>query len=372
MKSIAFKDRVKIQAFAGDGGKGCVSFRREKFIPHGGPDGGNGGNGGNVFVRADKDVDSLSTLYFQPLQRARHGGKGTGNNRTGETGEDLVIPVPCGTVVYELPPKVVGGGYEWIDPDQPEESETPPAPPADERTYVGEVVQEGETLLVAKGGKGGRGNLSYATSTNRAPREFTPGTEGEHKHLLLELKLVAEVGLVGYPNAGKSTLLSKLSHAHPKIGAYPFTTLNPLIGILAFEDFTTIRIADIPGLIEGAHRGVGLGHDFLRHIERTKMLIYVIDMAGTDGRDPVHDYESLRRELELYNENLPHRPALVAANKMDVPEAAEQLARFTRETGITPFSISAEQGLGLDALKQAMHDWKNGLRFVDEAPEIRH
>ncbi|HMP91147.1 MAG TPA: GTPase ObgE [Kiritimatiellia bacterium] len=370
MKAIAFKDRVKAQFIAGNGGDGCVSFRREKFVPRGGPDGGNGGHGGHVFLKADKDVDSLVSLYFQPIQKAGHGKKGEGNNRTGETGNDLVIPVPCGTVVYELPglPPPPVHDYE-VDENPPEESNPKPE---DEKIYIGEVVVDGEQLQVATGGKGGRGNSSFASSTNRAPREFTPGTEGEHKRLLLELKLVAEVGLVGYPNAGKSTLLSKLSHAHPKVAAYPFTTLNPQIGILQFDDFTTIRIADIPGLIEGAHRGVGLGHDFLRHVERTRLLIFVIDMGGVDGRDPIHDYESLRKELALYNEDLPHRPAIVAANKMDLPEATEQLARFTRETGITPFQMSAELGDGIEKLKDALYDWKRGRRFIDESPEVHH
>ena len=372
MKGISFKDRVKVQVIAGNGGDGCVSFRREKFVPRGGPDGGNGGHGGHIFLKADKDVDSLVSLFFQPIQKAEHGGKGEGNNRTGETGNDLIVPVPCGTVVYELPGPTQAPAPvdEPLDEGEPQPEQT--GPKEDDRIYIGEVVNDGDLLKVATGGKGGRGNLSFASSTTRAPREFAPGVEGENKRVLLELKMVAEIGLVGYPNAGKSTLLSKLSHAHPKVAAYPFTTLNPQIGILQFDDFTTIRIADIPGLIEGAHRGVGLGHDFLRHVERTRMLIFVIDMGGLEGRDPVHDYESLRKELELYNQDLPHRPAIVAANKMDLPEAAEQLVRFTKETGIVPFPMSAEQGDGIDKLKDALYDWKRGFRFIDEAPEVRH
>jgi len=370
MKSIAFKDRVKAQFIAGNGGDGAVSFRREKYVPRGGPDGGNGGHGGHVILKADKDVDSLVSLYYQPIQKASHGGKGEGNNRTGLTGNDLVIPVPCGTVIYELTKASIPAFN-----DQEDESDAAPdhsAPADPDKVYIGEVVNDGDTLQVCAGGKGGRGNLSFSCSTNRAPREFTPGIEGENKKLLLELKVVAEVGLVGYPNAGKSTLLSKLSHAHPKVAAYPFTTLNPQIGMLQFDDYTTIRIADIPGLIEGAHRGVGLGHDFLRHIERTRLLIFVIDMGGVDGRDPVHDYQSLRNELALYNEDLSHRPAIVAANKMDVPEAAEQLIRFTRETGITPFPMSAEQGEGIDKLKESLYDWKRGRRYIDEVPDTSH
>jgi len=374
MKSIAFKDRVKVQVIAGNGGDGCISFRREKYVPFGGPDGGNGGHGGHVFLKACKDVDSLVTLYFQPIQKAGHGFRGTGNNRTGETGDDLTLLVPCGTVVYELPKTSQQPVIDNFDVEAETESENQPPPKAPEiaKSYIGEVVDDGDVLQVALGGKGGRGNATYASSTNRAPREFTPGTEGENKKLLLELKMVAEVGLVGYPNAGKSTLLSKLSHAHPKIAAYPFTTLNPQIGILAFEDYTTIRIADIPGLIEGAHKGIGLGHDFLRHVERTRMLIFVLDMGGVDGRDPVHDYESLRQELALYNKDLPHRAAIIVANKMDLPDAAENLARFTKETGITPFPMCAELGEGIEALKVAMYDWKRGRRYIDEAPEVKH
>jgi GTP-binding protein len=364
MRGIAFKDRVKVRVIAGNGGDGAVSFRREKFIPHGGPDGGNGGNGGHIFLVACKDVDSLATLYFQPIQKAGHGHRGGANNRTGETGDDLIVSVPCGTVVYQLPELPAPVPFDQ-QPDEP----APRAPARDEeRIWIGEVLNDGDQLQVAIGGRGGRGNNTFTTSTNRAPRQFTPGTEGENKRLMLEMKLVAEVGLVGYPNAGKSTLLSKLSHAHPKVAPYPFTTLNPLIGILTFDDYTTIRVADIPGLIDGAHRGVGLGHDFLRHIERTRLLIFVIDMAGYDGRDPVEDYENLRHELSLYNKDLPHRPTLIAANKMDLPEAAERLEDFRRRTGLPVLPISAEHGDGLDELKQALHDWKNGLRFIDETP----
>lgn len=364
MKAKTFKDRVKVQVIAGDGGNGCVSFRREKYVPFGGPDGGNGGHGGNIFLQASKDVDSLVSLYFQPIQRAEKGEKGHGQDCTGETGKDLMLPVPCGTVAWEIPFKRPAHEVNvWEEEEQLVETHTPAA---ESKNLIGEVVNDGDTLLVAAGGRGGRGNASFATSTNRAPRQFTPGTPGENKMLLLELKLVAEVGLVGYPNAGKSTLLSKLSHAHPKIAAYPFTTLNPQIGMLEYEDYTTIRIADIPGLIEGAHNGVGLGYDFLRHIERTKLLIFILDMGGVDGRDPVHDLATLREELRLYNDDLPHRPALVVANKMDLPDAAENLARFVKETGLEVLPISAGQGEGLEPLKQMLYEWKRGRRFVEE------
>lgn len=378
MKAKAFKDRVKIQVIAGNGGDGAVSFRREKFAPFGGPDGGNGGHGGHIFLQACKDVDSLVSLYYQPIQKAAHGKRGHGGNCTGETGNDLILPVPCGTVAYEIPSRTdeqqEAAEEDWTlnsASDQGEESEpdTPvhPDPRNETRTYIGEVVLDGDQLKVAAGGRGGRGNTTFATSTNQAPRSFTPGTFGENKRLLLELKIVAEVGLVGYPNAGKSTLLSHLTHAHPKIASYPFTTLNPQIGMLEYEDYTSIRIADIPGLIDGAHNGVGLGHDFLRHIERTRLLIFVLDMGGMDGRDPLQDYHSLREELKLYNEDLAHRPALIVANKMDLPDAADQLARFERETGLTTFQTIAELGEGVEPLKQALYDWKRGLRYIEEA-----
>lgn len=356
MKGIAFKDRVAAHVYAGDGGDGCSSFRREKFIDKGGPDGGDGGHGGSVYLKASKDVDSLVSLYYQPHQRAVHGGHGKGAQRTGLNGADLYIPVPCGTQAWMLP------GFEGppeVDPD----SDAPrPDLFKEERAYLGEVIKDGDTLLVAQGGRGGRGNQHYATASHQAPREFTRGTPGEIRTLVLELKTVADIGLVGYPNAGKSTLLRALTAAKPKVAAYPFTTLNPLIGTMKFEDFTSLRIADIPGLIDGAHAGVGLGHDFLRHIERSSFLIFVIDMAGTDGRDPAEDYRNLRKELRLHDENLDHRPHLVVANKMDVEGAAEKLANFAKATGEAILPISAESGLGMAELKQTLSDWHRGRR----------
>lgn len=352
MKGIAFRDRVLVRLFAGNGGDGAVSFRREKFVPYGGPDGGNGGDGGSIFLRASKDVDSLVSLYYQPHQRAPHGGRGEACNRTGATGADLYLNVPCGTIAWELPPT----------PDDGEKS----AAESDHRVCVGEVVQDGDILLVAQGGKGGRGNTSFASSTNRAPEQFTPGIEGEQKTVRLELKLVADIGLVGYPNAGKSTLLSRISHAHPKIAPYPFTTLNPIIGTMMFDDFTNIRVADIPGLIDGASHGVGLGHDFLRHIERTKLLLLVIDLSGIDGRDPVEDFKNLRNELSLHDESLAHRPYLTLANKMDTAEARENLPRFEKELGIKPLAISAENRDGIEALTQKLHDWARGRLHINE------
>lgn len=357
MKGIAFKDRVVVQVFAGNGGDGCSSFRREKFVPLGGPDGGDGGRGGSVILKASKDVDSLVSLYFQPIQRARHGGKGRGQQQTGESGTDLILPVPCGTEVWHVPSLEPGAR---VDDDDGEDLRQSPFNA--ERVYLGETVADGDTLLVAQGGIGGKGNIHFKSSTNRAPTEFTPGTKGEIRTLVLELKTVADVGLVGYPNAGKSTLLRALTAARPKVAAYPFTTLNPLIGTLQFDDFTSLRIADIPGLIDGAHRGVGLGHDFLRHIERSRMLVYVLDMAGTDGRSPTEDFARLKEELRLYSEALTSRPFLVVANKMDEPAAAENLEAFRKATGLNPLPMSAEMGEGVDKLREMLHDWRRGRR----------
>ncbi|NCC51376.1 MAG: GTPase ObgE [Spartobacteria bacterium] len=324
---MVFKDRVKIYVASGNGGNGCVSFRREKFIPMGGPDGGDGGRGGHVYFVADKNVNSLLSLYYQPHQKAEHGQAGQGKQCYGRNGKDLYIKVPCGTIIKDE---------------------------HGEKVY-GEVIEDGETLLFAPGGKGGLGNIHFKRSTHQAPRESTPGEAGEEHTLWLELKLIADVGLVGYPNAGKSTLISKISQAHPKIAAYPFTTLNPVIGVVQFDNYHTLSVADIPGLIDGAHEGVGLGHDFLRHIERNKLLLYVLDMAGVDGRDPVSDFNNLKRELALHDASLAERPLLVAANKMDLSEAKEHLDTFITETGITPIEISAEKCEGIDTLLDALY-----------------
>ena len=326
MKRITFIDRVKTYVHAGDGGKGCVSFRREKFIPLGGPDGGDGGHGGSVFLRASKDTASLLDLYYQPHRRAGHGGHGRGKQCTGRHGEDLYINVPCGTQVRV----------------------------ADTNENLGEVVKPGDELLVARGGRGGLGNMHFVTPSHRAPREATPGTPGERKTLILEMKTVADVGLVGYPNAGKSTLLRAISPARPKVAAYPFTTLHPVVGTVEFGEYSTLTVADMPGLIDGAHKGVGLGHDFLRHIERTRFLLFVIDMAGVDGRNPADDYLNLRKELQLYSEELAQRPYLVVANKMDLLESKKHLKQFSRRTNQKPLQISAATGEGVDRLKKAL------------------
>ncbi len=326
MKQIPFKDRVQIHVLAGKGGDGVASFRREKFIPRGGPSGGDGGRGGHVFLRASRNVSSLVHLYYEPIQRAEAGGPGRSKQQYGRNGRDRWIEVPCGTEVRR----------------------------AEDGDWVGEVLAHGDTLRVARGGKGGLGNCHFATPSHRAPRECTPGEPAEEYKLILEMKLVADAGLVGYPNAGKSSLLRVLSAARPKVAPYPFTTLHPAPGTVIFDDLTTLRVTDIPGLIDGAHRGVGLGHDFLRHIERTSLLVLVLDMAGVDGRDPAADHAHLLEELQLYRADLMERPRLVVANKMDLPDAQEHLTDFIRTAGIQPLPVSALTGAGIPELKAAL------------------
>lgn len=324
MKSITFVDRAIVRVFAGDGGDGCAAFRRAKFEPKGGPFGGDGGRGGSVWLRASKDESSLLDLYYAPHIRAEHGESGRTKQQDGHKGEDRVVNVPCGTEIYD----------------------------ADTGDWLGEVIEDGDALCVARGGRGGLGNCHFATPVNRTPTQFTPGRPGEQFTLRLEMKSVAEVGLVGFPNAGKSTLIGAISSAHPRVAAYPFTTLHPTIGTVIFDDFTQVRVADIPGLIQGAHRGVGLGHAFLRHIERTSFLLVVLDMAATEGRDPGEDFRLLLDEMQRYDASLTERPRLVVANKMDEPAAAEHLQAFRRRhPDETILPVSAGLGEGLDALK---------------------
>ncbi len=339
MKAIVFRDQVKLYVQAGDGGDGSAYFRREKFVPFGGPSGGDGGDGGSVILKGNVQTDSLLELYDHPHQRAKHGDKGGTNQSTGKRGASLYVNVPCGTVV------------------RLEEKDGP---------ILGEVLEDQEELLVAQGGKGGLGNIHFKTPSLQAPTECTPGTEGEKRVLWLELKMIADVGLVGYPNAGKSTLITQLSHAHPKIAAYPFTTLHPIIGTLEYPDFSRIRMADIPGLIDGAHDGVGLGHDFLRHIERTRLLLFVIDMSGSDGRNPLEDFRHLREELHLYNPELDERPYLIAANKMDGPESDAHLEEFRKESGEEVIPLIAELGEGVEEIKEALHGKVKLIREQDQ------
>jgi len=320
-------DIVTVHARGGNGGNGCVSFRREKFVPRGGPDGGDGGCGGCVFLQGDKDENSLIRLFYTPHQNAKNGGHGKGKNLHGHNGEDLVIKIPCGTEAWD--------------------SET--------GRMLGAIVAYGEKLLVARGGQGGLGNCHWRTASHRALTRHTDGEQGEQATLRLELKLIADMGLVGFPNAGKSSLLAHVSDAHPKIASYPFTTLNPIIGTMIFENYTRLTIADIPGLIKGAHEGIGLGHAFLRHIERSSSLIYVIDMAGVDARHPHEDYFSLREELELHKHELISRPSVIVANKMDLPQAAGNLEKFKDATRLQPIPVSAVTGQGLDDLKGSLY-----------------
>ncbi|MDR1305171.1 MAG: GTPase ObgE [Verrucomicrobiales bacterium] len=336
-----FVDRVRVWAKAGKGGDGCSSFRREKYVPRGGPDGGDGGQGGDVVLEVDAQLNNLQHLKYQPHQYAGKGANGQGAMKTGKSARALLIKVPPGTLVYYLP--TAAEDFERA---------------AD--LALGEVaadmVEPGQRLVLAAGGRGGRGNIHFKSSVNQAPRRRELGLPGEMKQYYFELKSIAEVGLVGFPNAGKSSLLAALSRAHPKIAPYPFTTLTPVIGQVEVGDYRRFNVADIPGLIEGAHAGVGLGHDFLRHIERCRLLVFVLDMAGTEGREPAADYRQLRTELKLYDENLAQRPFLIAANKMDLPEAAARLKAFKRQFRRPIVPVSARQPATVAALKQALAD----------------
>ena len=276
-----FVDEVDIRVIAGDGGRGCVSFRREKFVPRGGPNGGDGGNGGSVYVVASPRKNTLVDFRYHPEFEARRGRHGQGSNKTGQTSEDLEIEVPIGTLVFEKSAGADSAG--------------------DDLRLFADLTEDGQRVLVAKGGHGGRGNARFVSSTNRAPRRSEPGEEGEERYLRLQLKLLADVGLVGFPNVGKSTLIARISAARPKIADYPFTTLTPNLGVVSLGDDRSFVVADVPGLIEGAHGGQGLGDRFLRHIERTKVLIHVVDVSGASGRDPVNDFKVIVKELQLFD-----------------------------------------------------------------------
>ena len=321
-----FVDRVKIFVKAGDGGRGCVSFRRETFVPRGGPDGGNGGKGGDVLLEAVVHQNTLLPLRYHTEFRAERGAHGKGSNRTGAEGVDLIVPVPPGTIA------------------------------SDDATgeVLGEVLHPGDRLRLARGGRGGRGNRSFLSNRNRAPQEAEPGEPGEERWLRLDLKLIADVGFLGFPNAGKSTLLAAISAARPKIADYPFTTLTPVLGVVEVGD-TSFVAADIPGIIEGAHTGVGLGLQFLRHIERTRMLVYVIDASGTSGRDAVADLAAVREEVRQWNAELLTRPQLVVASKRDAvgdPDPLPALREAARGLGLDLIPISAATHSGLDELKR--------------------
>lgn len=346
-----FIDQIRIHAKAGDGGNGCASFRREKFVPRGGPDGGDGGDGGSILLRADPQVDTLVSLYYEPIIRARGGANGMGKQKYGRAAEDKVVPVPVGTLVYRLPDVPAHNPADFTGDGEPEPRRRKIEPK--DLDLLADLDAPGAEFLLCQGGRGGRGNIHFKSSRNRAPRQFTEGTPGEEGWFFLELRMIADAGLVGYPNAGKSTLLGALSAAHPKIAAYPFTTLHPMVGVLDFAGFRRATVADIPGLIEGAHRDVGLGHDFLRHIVRCRMLLLVVDAAGSEGRDPVDDAKKIREELHLYDPLLARRPWALVANKTDLPGAAENLPRLQQEfPGVPLLAISAQQKDGLEPLRK--------------------
>ena len=339
-----FVDEVDIHVSAGAGGKGCLSFRREKYVPRGGPDGGDGGHGGSVFVTAIATKNTLVDFRFHPEFKANRGQHGQGSNRTGHTAEDLEITVPIGTLVFEKS--------------------------GDRTTLLADLAEEGQRVLVAKGGRGGRGNARFVSSTNRAPRRTEPGEEGEERQLRLELKLLADVGLVGFPNAGKSTLISRISAARPKIANYPFTTLAPNLGVVSLSGERSFVVADVPGLIKGAHEGHGLGHQFLRHIERTKILVHLVDVSSESGRDPVEDFDTIREELRLFDPTVAAKPQIVAATKIDALDDAtrlDRLRRHVRRKKLPFVKISAVSGDGLDELLEAV--WRGIVAARDSAIE---
>jgi GTP-binding protein len=389
-----FVDEIQVYARAGHGGKGAVAFHREAYVPKGGPSGGNGGRGGDVILEADHDLNNLINQFFVPRLLAEHGQGGMGKGMDGKAGKDLIIKVPCGTLVWrKARPAPLPEGVTASDPDaDPEAAETDPDADPEEPMVIpsanaarpvirssggiqaveldlsagddgsgdgkkaekGELVcdltENGQRFVLCKGGRGGLGNRNFATSVRQAPRFAQPGEAGDEGEFLFELRMIAEVGLVGYPNAGKSTLLAAISHARPKIAAYPFTTLTPQVGILEYPDFARLTICDVPGLIAGAHLNVGLGHAFLRHIARCKILVILLDMAGTDNRAPWDDYKSLLEELELYDPALLERPRLVVANKMDEAQAEANLKSFkrrVRKVPVLPISAAFDEGIPL-------------------------
>jgi GTP-binding protein len=321
-----FLDRSKISIKAGDGGSGCMAFRREKFVPRGGPSGGDGGRGGHVFLESTLRHNTLIQFRYKHIFEAQRGEHGMGSNCHGRDGKDLIIQLPVGTVIYD----------------------------EDRQEMIHDFTQPDERILLCVGGRGGRGNAQFATSTNRAPRRWETGFPGESLNLRLELKLLADVGLVGFPNVGKSTLISRISAARPKIGDYPFTTLQPNLGVVELEDFKSFVVADMPGLIEGAHLGHGLGLQFLKHIERTKLLVHLVDLSDEHGRDPVDDFETVNRELNEFNEAILKKPMLLVGSKLDAmddPERLEKLKRLAKSKGLEFQSISAATGVGIQELK---------------------
>ena len=384
-----FVDEVKIFARAGHGGKGCIAFCREAYRPKGGPDGGNGGRGGNVILQASNDLNNLIAQFYVPRLVAENGEFGMGKGMDGHAGKDLIIKVPCGTLVWKLPtpaepmpeeevpvpelsqpttkPELIqvpkrpllrrSGGIMAQEIDLAGEPPDAPVLAEDDAELVADLTVHGQEFVLCKGGRGGLGNRNFATARRQAPRFAQPGEPGQEGHYRFELRMVAEIGLIGYPNAGKSTLLTAISRARPRVAAYPFTTLTPQVGILEYADFHRLTVCDVPGLIAGAHENVGLGHAFLRHIVRCKGLVLLLDMAGTDGRDPVDDYRQLLRELELYDPALLAKPRLVVANKMDEPVSEQNLKRFKRRVTKTPvLPIAAAFDVGIPKFKETIRE----------------
>ena len=340
-----FVDEVDIHVAAGHGGRGCLAFRREKFIPRGGPSGGDGGRGGSILVVASPHINTLIKFRFHPEFEAPRGGNGEGSDRHGRNGGDLVLDVPVGTLIYDRT------GAPDVEP-----------------RLVADLAKVGDKVLVAKGGRGGLGNAHFATSTNRAPRKVQPGEDGEEKFLRLELKLLADVGLVGFPNAGKSTLISRISAARPKIADYPFTTLIPNLGVVGLSDDRSFVVADVPGLIEGAHLGQGLGHQFLRHLERTKVLVHLVDISSLSGRDPVSDLDIIRKELELFAPTLASKPQIIVANKIDALDDEERAVAVERRAGalgLPFFRISGVTGAGVPAMLEVAWQLLADARSAD-------
>lgn len=336
-----FIDRAKIFVQGGHGGNGCVAFRREKFVPKGGPSGGSGGKGGDVVLVADRNVHTLLDFKYKRHYRAERGRHGEGNKRSGRSGKDLIVKVPVGTVVKD----------------------------AETGEVIGDLTEHGQRLVVAKGGRGGRGNAEFATPTRRAPDFAEPGEPGEERWIELELKLLADVGLVGFPNAGKSTFLSRISAAKPEIADYPFTTLRPILGVTKVGDHSFV-VADIPGLIEGAHSGKGLGHEFLRHIERTKLLLHLIDLTD-QTRTPQEAFEAINRELELYSPELSKKPQIVVGTKIDAltdRSVLSELKKYFEEKGYPFFAVSAVTGEGMDELMKSV---SQKLREIENANESK-
>lgn len=382
-----FVDEVKVFARAGHGGKGCVAFHREAYRPKGGPSGGNGGRGGDVILEASHDLNNLINQFYQPRLIAESGQAGMGKGMDGHAGKDLVIKVPCGTLVWQTPspqapedekeettnpestipaaltgrPVIRASGAKALELDLSEEESLDSKPIVERGELVCDLTQHGQRFVLCHGGRGGLGNRNFATSVRQAPRFAQPGESGTEGGFLFELRMVADVGIIGYPNAGKSTLLTAISRARPKIAPYPFTTLTPQVGIVEYPDFHRITMCDVPGLIAGAHRNVGLGHKFLRHVARCRMLVILLDMAGSDNRNPWDDYHSLLEELRQYDEGLLRKQMLVVANKMDEPCAEANLRSFKRrvkKTPVLPISAAFDEGIPrfLATIRETLQD----------------